>query len=55
MLPRLLLVAALLSASGCAAWQVPTYDMSLLRDPRAVDIDGRLSAPQPITAPRESE
>jgi hypothetical protein len=45
--PLLLLVAlaACTASGGCAKWSRPKLDLSRWRDPRAVDIDGRLSAP----------
>lgn len=41
----LLLFALGVASSGCARWQRPLFDASRLRDPRAVDIDDRLSGP----------
>ena len=43
-----LLSICLLGASGCSSWKSPSFDLSHLRDPRATDIDGRLSAPVPV-------
>lgn len=48
---RIVLAACLLLASGCATWRTPTFDVNRLRDPRAVDIDQRLSTPQPTVNP----
>lgn len=43
-LPLLIALACLL-VSGCARMKMSKFDLSGLRDPRAADIDGRLSAP----------
>lgn len=43
-LPLLIALACLL-AGGCARMKMSKFDLSGLRDPRAADIDGRLSAP----------
>lgn len=44
---RLLALLALLLAGGCARWGADKFDVSRFRDPRASDIDKRLSAPMP--------
>ncbi|WP_425395071.1 hypothetical protein [Aeoliella sp.] len=44
-LVRLSVAVCLLLASGCTSWKVPKLDMNRLRDPRAVDIDNRLTGP----------
>lgn len=46
------LAACLLLTTGCTAWRPSTFDWSRLdwnrlRDPRAVDIDNRLSTAPP--------
>jgi len=53
MFARLLLAACLLSAGGCAKWKTSTFDLNRLRDPRAIDIDGRLSSPSPVRSSRD--
>jgi len=41
----LLFALACLLATGCARMNMSKFDLSGLRDPRAADIDGRLSSP----------
>lgn len=41
--------ALLVLATGCGAWRMPKLDVNRFRDPRAVDIDDRLSStPKPV-------
>jgi hypothetical protein len=50
----LLALAACVANLGCAQWKGSKFDLSRLRDPRAVDIDGRLSGPPlDFQSPRE--
>jgi hypothetical protein len=44
-----------LASGGCAKWKRPDFDLSRYRDPRAVDIDDRLSAPPLDTRDRKGE
>lgn len=44
-LVRLSIAACLLLASGCSSWRAPKFSLDGLRDPRAVDVDSRLSGP----------
>lgn len=49
---RLLLLAALLALPGCASWNADKWDLSRYRDPRAADIDARLTdQPIPVANP----
>ncbi|MCA9239968.1 MAG: hypothetical protein KDA37_07205 [Planctomycetales bacterium] len=56
MTSRLLLLAALmLSLPGCARWNTEKWDLSRFRDPRATDIDHRLTQrPEPVSNPFSS-
>lgn len=49
---KVLLVASLLATGGCSSWRIPSYDISKLRDPRAVDIDSRMALPPPTSGSR---
>ncbi|MEM8866229.1 MAG: hypothetical protein AAGF31_11855 [Planctomycetota bacterium] len=40
----LLFVAGMIAATGCHAWPDKKWDASSLRDPRATDLERRLSA-----------
>ena len=50
---RALLLALLAVAlPGCAAWDAEKLDLTKLRDPRAAELDRRLSErPEPVTSP----
>lgn len=51
----LLLTALLLGLPGCAPWKSEKWDLSRLRDPRAADIDHRLTQrPEPVSNPFSS-
>ncbi len=41
------------SVAGCAAWHVPRLDLNRYRDPRAVDIDDRMSSVPPAKTTRD--
>lgn len=51
----LLLLLVALTCGGCAKWKRPEFSLNSLRDPRAVDIDDRLSAPPLDTRDRKGE
>ncbi len=40
----------LVSAGGCASWNLERFNLNRLRDDRAVDIDNRLEGSKPIVA-----
>ena len=47
-----LLALVLLAPAGCARWNAERFDLSHLRDPRAADLDERLSSrPEAIANP----
>lgn len=49
---RVLLAAALLGAGGCATWDAAKWDLTRYRDPRASDIDKRMTErPSPVDNP----
>lgn len=49
---RFVLAACLACAAGCTSWKMPNLHPNQLRDPRAVDIDGRLGgAPPTVSEP----
>ncbi|WP_442482721.1 hypothetical protein [Aeoliella sp. SH292] len=51
-LVRLSIVACLFLASGCTTWKLPQPNLNFLRDPRAVDVDNRLSGSAPSMGER---
>jgi len=47
--------AMTLACSGCAVWNPPKFDLNRFRDPRAIDIDDRLSSPPPKPSAEQSK
>ncbi|MCI0335366.1 MAG: hypothetical protein L0228_19330 [Planctomycetes bacterium] len=44
------ILVLLISAGGCASWNLDRFSLNRLRDDRAVDIDNRLEGSKPIVA-----